>query len=462
VIPSTEPCSLFAPRTELGRYYRGADPGSRREVMRNKNLAIGLLRNMLGVALRTTGLSAWILLSGIIVRADTVLDWNITALKTTAAAPFNPPLESRNLAIIHAAMFDAVNSIVGEFHPYLVELSAPKAASPDAAAAAAAHSALLKLYPAQRGALDAAYLASLAAIPDSSAKTNGIAVGEAVAAKILAMRATDRANAAIIAPYIPGSGPGGWSPTPPAFQAVLDPGWGAVRPFFLREGSQFRPAPPPALDSPQYTQDFNEIKQIGSATSVTRTQDQTDLARFWVSTAPQIWNPAARQAAIAHGLTLSQNARVFALLNLAGADAFIASWDAKFTYNQWRPVTAIRAANTSANPDTIADSSWTPLLATPPFPDYIAGHTTYAGAAEKVLEYVFSGDPGVVMKLTSATAPGVMETYTTFDAIAEGVVDARVWGGIHWRTSSSRGRQVGQQIGAFAVRYFLSPKNGGL
>jgi hypothetical protein len=283
-------------------------------------------------------------------------------------------------------------------------------------------------------------------------------VGEAVAAQILALRATDGASAAIIAPYTPGSQPGDWIPTPPAFHTALDPGWGTVRPFFLREGSQFRPGPPPALTSPQYTRDFNEIKDIGSATSSTRTQDQTELARFWISTAPQIWNPAARQVAIAQGTTLSQNARGFALLNLAGADAFIASWDAKFAYNQWRPVTAIRAADTAGNRETIADPNWTPLLVTPPFPDYIAGHTTYAGAAEEVLEHLFGGHPGVVIKLTSSMAPGVIESYATFDQIAEGVVDARVLGGIHWRTSSVRGRRVGQQVGAFAVCHFLRPK----
>jgi hypothetical protein len=212
------------------------------------------------------------------------------------------------------------------------------------------------------------------------------------------------------------------------------------------------------LNSPQYTRDFNEIKDIGSATSSTRTQDQTELARFWISTAPQNWNPAARQVAIAQGLTLSQKARAFALLNLAGADAFIASWDAKFTYNQWRPVTAIRAADVDNNPQTMADSEWTPLLVTPPFPDYIAGHTTYAGAAEEVLEQLFGRHPGVVMKLTSATAPGVIETYTTFNDIAEGVVDARVWGGIHWRTSTLGGKRVGEQIGNFSVSHFLKPK----
>jgi hypothetical protein len=232
-----------------------------------------------------------------------------------------------------------------------------------------------------------------------------------------------------------------------------------VRPFFLREGSQFRPGPPPALTSPQFTRDFNEIKEIGSATSSTRTQDQTDLAHFWVSTAPQIWNPAARQVAIAQGLTLSQNARALSLLNMAGADAFIASWDAKFAYNQWRPVTAIREAATDGNPQTIADPNWTPLLVTPPFPDYIAGHTTYGGAAEEVLEHVFGENPGIVIKLTSATAPGVTESYATFDEIADGVVDARVLGGIHWRTSSVRGRQIGQKVGAFAVCHFLKPRS---
>jgi hypothetical protein len=415
-----------------------------------------LLRDKLSIGLRVTGLSALIALGVGAARADTVIDWNVISLKTTAAAPFNPPLETRNLAIVHAAMFDAVNSIVGEFRPYALDLSA-SGASPDAAAAAAAHFVLVRLYPAQQAMLDAAYAASLSGILDGSAKADGIAFGESVAAQILTIRASDGAQAAIVAPYTPGSEPADWVPTPPAFRAALDPGWGTVRPFFLREGSQFRPGPPPTLTSPQYARDFNEIKEIGSATSSTRTQDQTDLARFWVSTAPQIWNPAARQVAIARGLTISQNARLFALLNLAGADAFIASWDAKFTYNQWRPVTAIRAADSSVNPDTLPDPGWTPLLVTPPFPDYIAGHTTYAGAAEEVLEDVFGGHPGVI-RLTSATAPGVTETYATIDDIAEGVVDARVFGGIHWRTSSVRGRRVGQQVGAFAVRHFLKTK----
>ena len=388
-------------------------------------------------------------------RADVVVDWNVLALKTTAAAPFNPPLETRNLAIVHAAMFDAVNSIVGDFHPYAVRLRVQQNASPAAAAAAAAHFALVRIYPDQRAALDAAYATSLAGLPDGPRKAAGVAVGEAVAAQILAARESDGAAAAITADYTPGTGPGFWQPTPPAFLRALDPGWGSVRPFLLEDGSQFRPGPPPALDSRRYTRDFAEIKEIGSSTSGSRTQEQTDLARFWIATGPQNWNPVARQAADARGLTLSETARMLALLNLAGADAFIAAWDAKYTYNQWRPVTAIRAADTDGNPETVEDANWTPLLVTPPFPDYIAGHTTYAGAAQKVLEHVFGVHPRIRFTLTSPTAPGVVENYSTFRAIAEGVVDARVWGGIHWRTSSVRGRLVGEEIGRYAAHHFL-------
>lgn len=389
--------------------------------------------------------------------ADMVLDWNATALRTTAAAPFNPPLESRNVAIVHAAMFDAVNSIIREFHPYAVEVSAPLGASPGAAAAAAAHFALVSLYPAQQSMLDAAYAASLVSIPNTHAKADGILVGETAAAYILASRASDGAAEAIVAAYTPPVGAGFWAPTPPAFRPALDPGWGSVRPFLLTDGSQFRPGPPPALDSSRYTRDFDEIREIGSATSVTRTQEQTDLALFWVATAPQNWNPAARQVAIAQGKTLSENARAFALLNLAGADTFIASWDAKFLYNQWRPLPAIRAADADGNPDTTADPSWNSLLITPPFPDYIAGHTAFAGAAERVLGCIFGKQPGVTMTLTSATAPGVIETYTSFTDIADDVVDARVFGGIHWRTSSVRGQRVGRRIGGYAAHHFLRP-----
>jgi len=393
------------------------------------------------------------------VRADAVLDWNVIALKTTAAAAFNPPLETRNLAIVHAAIFDAVNAIDRRFHPYVVRLRAPVWASADAAAIAAAHATLVRLYPEQQSMLDTAYMTSLDQIPDGPAKTAGVSVGESVALQVLMMRASDGAAEAVAAPYTPGGRPGDWIPTPPAFQPALDPGWGSVQPFFLRKGSQFRPGPPPALGSSRYTRDFIEIAAIGSSANVTRSQDQTDIARFWIATAAQNWNPVAREVATARGFTLAENARALALLNIIGADAFIAAWDAKFAYNQWRPVTAIAAAGTDGNPDTDADPAWTPLLVTPRFPDYIAGHTTYAGAAQVALEHLFGKRPGLVMTLTSATAPGVVKSYTSFEQIADDVVDARVWGGIHWRTSSVRGRVVGMEVGTYAVRRFLKPRS---
>jgi hypothetical protein len=225
-------------------------------------------------ALRMVALAAWPLLDPVFAHADVVLDWNVVALRTTAAAPFNPPLESRNMAIVHAAMFDAVNSIEHEFEPFAVRLHAPEGASPDAAAAAAAHLVLVQLYPDQRTVLDAAYAGSLALISDGASKTDGIAVGEAVASRILTARASDGAAAAIAAEYTPGTGPGVWIPTPPAFLRALDPGWGGVRPFLMENAAQFRPGPPPALSSGQYTRDFDEVKEAGSSTSAIRTQEK--------------------------------------------------------------------------------------------------------------------------------------------------------------------------------------------
>ena len=368
---------------------------------------------------------------GAALETQTVVAWNATALRTTAAAPFDPPLESRNLALVQVAVLDAVTR-------------ARHRASLVAAAATAAERALLALYPAQAAALDEAYQASLAKVPDGPAKLRGAAVGERAAQTLLAMRASDHSGDAVA--FTPGSGPGAWVPTAPAFRPALDPGWGHVTPYLLRSGSQLRPGPPPALTSAAYARDLDEIRQVGAATSTTRTPEQTDLARFWVSTAPQIWNQAAQQLAIAHGLGVRQAARVFALLNAAGADAFIAAWDAKFTYGQWRPVTAIQAT---------ADPAWTPLLVTPPFPDYPAGHTTYAGAAETVLTGLLGARPGP-FTLRSATAPGVELAYTSFSDVAAGVVDARVWGGIHWRTSAEAGRALGRRIGRYGLTHARS------
>ncbi|HET6148676.1 MAG TPA: hypothetical protein VFH68_14165 [Polyangia bacterium] len=390
-------------------------------------------------------------------RADVVLDWNEVALRITAAAAFDPPLEARNLAILHLAIFDAVNAISGECEPYLTRSRAVAGAAPQAAAAAAAHRVLVRLYPGQQAQADLVYARSLAALPEGDRRSAGVALGEKVAQEILALRAADGAEQARLPSVAAEAGATAWVPTPPGFLSPLDPGWGAVRPFALERGSQFRPAPPPGPDSAEQARDFAEIKEIGAAGSAARTDAQTDLARLWIATGAQNWNPLLRQVAVARRLTVSQNARVFALVNLAGADAFIAAWDAKFTWNQWRPVTAIRAA--AARDGAAGDAEWTPALTTPPFPDYIAGHTTYGGAAERVLERLFGRRPGITLRLRSATAPGVVRSYDSFAGISEGIVDARVWGGIHWRTSCVRGRAVGQRIGDYVADHALRPRD---
>jgi hypothetical protein len=414
--------------------------------MLQRTIRLGLALGITAVALGLVALApAEAGRGGSSLTAETraLVDWNVITLQTTAAAPFDPPLEARNVALVQAAVYDAVDSIRGRYRPYVVHVQTEPDASVVAAIASASHRTLQALYPAQAGTLDAAYQASLAAVPDGEAETEGIDVGETAAGALLALRAGDHSADSVT--YTPGSGAGAWVPTPPAFKPALDPGWGHVTPFFLRSGSQFRPGPPRTLTSAAYQRDFDEIRDVGSASSATRTAHQTDVARFWVATAPQVWNQAAQELTVARGLGVTPAARLFALLNGAGADAFIASWDAKFAYAEWRPVTAIRAT---------ADAAWTPLLVTPPFPDYPAGHTTYAGAAETVLTSVFGEHPGA-FTLRSATAPGVELTYTSFTDAATEVVNARVWGGIHWRTSSEVGRTLGRQVGRYALAHAL-------
>ena len=309
------------------------------------------------------------------------------------------------------------------------------------------------LYPDQQANLDAFEATQLAAIPDGPAKTAGEAVGEAAAAAILALRADDHSGDTV--PYTPGTAPGQWRPTPPAFKPALDPGWGNVTPFVLRTGSQYRPGPPPALTSGAYTRDFNEIKAIGSADSTTRTPDETTIAELWTVTGPQLWNQAVQQLAVSRGLGPAVTARDFAMLGLAGADSFVAAWDTKYTYNQWRPVTAIQQADTDGNPATTADPAWMPLITTPSFPDYIAGHATYGGTAETILTALLGTHPGSFTFTNHAN--DLTWTYTSFLDAATQVVNARVWGGIHFRTSCTTGRAVGNKIGAYALTHILQP-----
>ena len=381
-------------------------------------------------------------------QVEVMATWNVITLKTTAAGPFSPPRETRSLAIVSAAIHDAVCSIVRQCAAYALRVETRRDASVEAAIGAAAHDALVALYPGAVTSLNTSYDSALAELPAGRARDLGIAVGQRTAAAMLAMRAQDHASDHVT--YTPTPGAGNWAPTPPAFLAALEAGWGSVTPFLLESGSQFRPGPPPALGSDTYVRDYLEMVTIGAVNSTTRTALETETARFWISTAPQLWNQVVRQLSREPGMNVAKAARAYLLVNLAGADAMISAWDAKFAYGQWRPVTAIRSLADDGSAATNPDPAWTPLLITPPFPDYPAAHVVYGAAAARVLDALFKEHHGE-LSITSATAGGVTHHYQSFAEIADEVEKARVWGGVHWRTSVTVGRAMGRQVGDEAL-----------
>ena len=384
------------------------------------------------------------------VRADVVTDWN--AIMQSTVATSNAFVQSRSAAIAQIAVFEAVNSISMEFPPYIVTLWVPPDASVDAAAIAAAHKALVALHPAATASLDAAYATAIQALPDDQSRLDGIAVGEAAANAILALRAADGSTSAVS--YVPGAAPGDWRPTPPAMLPALLPNWGQVATFGIDNGAQYRSAPPPDLISGKYARDYNEVMTVGAVNSAERPQHLTDVARFFASSAVQAWNPAARQVAATQHRTSAENARAFAALNMAIADALITVMETKYHYNVWRPVTAIRAGDADGNKRTQPDFAWLPLIATPPFPSYPSAHASASGAARAVLEGLYGKD-GFAVDLTSSTAPGVVLRYTAWEQITDDIDDARVYGGIHFRYDQEAGARQGRQVGEDIVRTFL-------
>src|SRR5262249_4418289 len=327
----------------------------------------------------------------------------------------------RSLAIAHVAIYDAVNGIARTHEPYLVPSAVATSASRVAAATAAAHQALLSLFPNHIATFDTLHAAILAGIPNGPQKTNGITWGEFVASQILAARANDGSTAIVQPPG--GSGVGVWIPTPPSFLPSLLPQWGFVAPFAMRSSSQFRPPGPPALDSQEYTADYEEVKQLGAAVGSTRTEEQTEIALFWADgagteTPPGHWNSIAQEVSAALGNSVEEKARLFALLNLAMADAAICGWDAKYRYDFWRPVTAIREADQDGNPATDPDPNWSSLIVTPPFPDYVSGHATFSGAAATVLA-LFYGTDEVAFTSRSDFLPGAVRSFSSFSQAAE-------------------------------------------
>jgi membrane-associated phospholipid phosphatase len=394
-------------------------------------------------------------------RADVVTTWNSAALDAIRVAKTPPPIASRALAILHAAIFDAVNGISRTDEPYLVRSDVPRSASMEAAASAAAHTVLLTLFPAKASSFDALHAATLAAIANGPQKIRGIAWGETVAGEILARRATDGSSDTVAPP--PVEKIGDWVPTPPAFAPYLLPQWGDVLPFAMPTVRNFRPSGPPKLASARYADDFNEVKALGAAVGSARTPEQDLIALFWADgagteTPPGHWNSIAQGVAAARGNTMEQNARLFALLNIAMADAAICAWDAKYTYHFWRPVTAIRNGDVDGNPATNADPNWSSFIVTPPFPDYVSGHSTFSGAASIVLA-MFYGTDAIAFTTRSDFLPGVTRTFTRFSAAAAEAAVSRMYGGIHFRSANEDGLAAGIAIGDWTFRNFMQPKN---
>ena len=394
-------------------------------------------------------------------QTDMVLDWNANAANAiVGVAGLRPERGLIRLAMVHVAVYDAVNAIDGyPFQSYGVTPNVVSPASPEAATAAAAHDVLVALFPAQQADLDAKYSSSLATVPDGNAKSNGISVGQQTAGGIIALRASDGRDAVV--PYTPGSGPGVWMPTPPGFLPAAAPEAAYVQPFTLNSPSQFRAEPPPELTSDTWTRDYNEVKSLGSATSTTRTAEQTDIGRFWSDQPILQWNRAWRNISVDQGLSLSDNARFFAMLATASADAIIACWDSKYFYSFWRPVTAIRGGDTDGNPHTEADSNWIGLVVTPNHPEYPAAHGCFSGASTHTLRSFFGTDSfefTIDSNIAGLTHP--VRSYSSFSQALAEVLDARVYGGMHYRNSTNKGAKIGKQVSHFATRHFFLPSRG--
>jgi hypothetical protein len=415
----------------------------------------------LGGALATPGGG---LRTALAARSNVVIDWNVNLLATLATAKVPAPPAVRYAAIVQASVFDAVNGIDRRYSPIHVAPAAPRGASREAAAVSAAYTALVSLFPAQKTTLDADLAASMAAIADNEegdnrSITQGLQWGKNVAELIVAWRATDGFST-ILPPYVIGSAPGDWQPTPPLFSTnPVFRTLAITTPFAMTSPSQFRPAGPPALTSALYTADFNEVKSLGALNSTTRTAYQTETAKFWqLDTATAIWNRVAVSLALEHHLGLLASARLLALMDLSQADAVIAVWEAKNVFNSWRPITAITKANTDGNPDTVADASWMPLLDTPVHQEYPSGHSGVSGAAATILASVFGEH--TAFTATSNGVPGAVRSFTSFsDAVAQ-VTDARVYAGFHFRFSCAEASRMGAKIAKYVQQTLMVRSHG--
>jgi hypothetical protein len=380
----------------------------------------------------------------------TVIAWNKELLHIVLTPGAQPATvhPTRSFAILHAAIYDAVVSITRDAPPFLFSVNAPSTARADAAAAQAGHDTLVALYPTWKAALDQQLASELATIPDGAGKQQGTQVGQTVAARLLAMRAND-GSAATPPPFAPGNQPGNYQVTPPKFVAPVFTNWSNVTPFVLNNAAQFRPGPPPAVTSQAYAQALNEVKSLGQNTSTTRTPEQTVIGKFWAGPIWNTWNEIAENAVLAHHTNLETTARLLAVLNLSFADSVIAFYDAKYHYQLWRPVTAIREAKTAGNPAIVGDPTWTPLVVTALDPDYPAAHAVISADAATVLAAFFGNKDQI--RATSDVLPGVVATYTSYSDVATEAGLSRIYAGNHTRIAVDAGYTLGNNVAQFVI-----------
>ena len=376
--------------------------------------------------------------------ANAVTEWGARAVAMGAEKQVPNTRFSRALAMMHVAMFEAVNAIDRRYRPYRLELEGDARASRDAAAGAAAHAVLASIFPDEKSRLDQALQASLAAVADGDAKAKGVELGQKAAAGIIALRTDDGSGTQ--ESYRPYTAPGVYVPTALPAEST----GGSLKPWVMEKGSQVRPAPPPALDSEVWTRDVNEIRELGSLRSAKRTPEQTEIGRFWFLTGPRTYTPIVQQVAEAKKLDLVDSARLYALVSLATADSYIAVFDAKYAYNFWRPITAIRNADVTSNAATPRDAAWTPLGATPMHPEYPCAHCIIASTVAEVLQRVGGGEVGE-LALTSALTPGVTRRWKRLEDYSNEVADARVYAGFHYRFSNEAAKTMGKKIGELTV-----------
>lgn len=392
-------------------------------------------------------------------RAELTVVWNDLSLRAVRYANVAPPVAVQRMAVAHLAIYDAAVGVDRRYLPFAINDAAPPNCSLEASVSTAAYQTLRTLFPKSSEMLDSHHRAILAAIPDSSVKSNGIAWGRRVAAQYLKLRQFNARGQAVA--WLTNSEPGQWQRTLPNYDKPLLPHWGQAPTLVIPDADKFLPGPPRSLGSAEWAREFELVKQIGATNSVRRTAEQREIALFWADgsnteTPPGHWNRIAQQLIEKRNYDIVESARLLAALNAAMADAAIVCWNAKFAYNFWRPITAIRGAHTDGNEQTTGDSSWLPLIQSPPFPEHTSGHSTFSGAAAEILARV-SGSDEFHFYTTSDSLPGVARRFRRFsDAAAEAGM-SRIYGGIHFPHANEEGLVCGRKVAEYVLNHRFQP-----